>query len=98
MRQRQAEIPLPRLRAAPRDPQPRRPHATDGRRRRQWVTIALFLTPALALYLLFVLAPILQAVYYSLFDWSGLGPITDFLGLDNYRRALTDTVLLSAIR
>ncbi len=62
------------------------------------MTIALFLAPALGLYLLFVVAPIVQATYYSLFDWSGLGPITNFVGLENYRRAVTDTVFLSAIR
>jgi raffinose/stachyose/melibiose transport system permease protein len=98
MRQRQAEFPALRLRVAPGDPQSMPSHALERRRRRPWVTIALFLSPALVLYTVFVVAPIGQAIYYSLFDWSGLGPISDFVGLDNYGRALTDTVFLSAVR
>jgi raffinose/stachyose/melibiose transport system permease protein len=98
MRLRQAEPPSVRLRVGPRGPQPNHPAADGGRRRRRWITVALFLAPALGLYLLFVLAPIVQAAYYSLYDWSGLGPIDSFAGAGNYRRALTDTVFLSAIR
>ena len=45
----------------------------------------LFLLPALALYLVFVLLPIVQAAYYSLFKWNGLQPLTDFIGLNNYQ-------------
>jgi raffinose/stachyose/melibiose transport system permease protein len=98
MRQQQAEVPPLRLQAGPPGLQPKPLPAREGRKQSRWFTIALFLAPALALYLLFVLTPIVQATYYSLFDWSGLGPISDFAGAENYRRALTDTVFLSAIR
>ena len=37
-------------------------------------TIALFLLPALVLYGVFVLFPIVQAAHFSLFDWNGLTP------------------------
>ena len=50
-------------------------------------TIALFLLPALALYSVFVLYPIVQSMRYSLYDWNGLEPLEDFIGLDNFRRA-----------
>jgi len=53
--------------------------------------------PALALYALFVLFPIIQAARYSLYDWNGLGPITDFVGLANFERALSDPVFLGSI-
>jgi raffinose/stachyose/melibiose transport system permease protein len=59
--------------------------------------IALFLLPALGLYALFVLLPIAQAVRYSLFRWNGLKPLTDFVGLANYQRALADPVFTGAI-
>ena len=36
------------------------------------------------------------AVYYSLYKWNGFGRPTDFVGLDNYSRALTDDVFLRA--
>jgi raffinose/stachyose/melibiose transport system permease protein len=61
-------------------------------------TIVLFLLPAIALYVLFVLVPIVQGAYYSGFDWNGLAPLTDFVGLDNYREALADPVFLASVR
>ena len=42
---------------------------------RAWGVAGLFLLPALALYALFVLFPIVQAARYSLFDWNGLEPL-----------------------
>jgi hypothetical protein len=55
---------------------------TGRRLSAKWVTILLFLLPGLALYLLFVLFPVVQAVRYSLYNWNGLKPLTDFAGLD----------------
>ena len=43
-----------------------RPEAR-ARLRSRWITIAIFLLPALALFVVFVLLPIAQAAYYSLF-------------------------------
>jgi raffinose/stachyose/melibiose transport system permease protein len=37
-------------------------------------------------------------MYYSLFNWKGFGPAVDFVGLDNYRRILTDQVFLTALK
>ena len=68
------------------------------RARRRWTTIALFLAPALALYLLLVVAPVVQAMYYSGFRWSGLGPLDDFVGLENFRRAFSDSVFTGALK
>ncbi len=58
-----------------------------GRHLRRRLEIALFVSPALLLYLVFVLLPIVLAAYYSVFHWNGLDPLNDFVGLDNYRRA-----------
>ena len=68
--------------------------------RRGWRTrleLALLLGPALVLFLGFVLAPIVVAAYYSLYDWSGFGPLTDYVGLQNYHQALSDPVFQHAI-
>ena len=61
------------------------------------VTVGLFLLPALALYGLFVLFPIVQAAHYSLFKWNGLQPLTDFVGLDNYVKAFNDKGFRTAV-
>jgi raffinose/stachyose/melibiose transport system permease protein len=58
--------------------------------------IALFLLPALMLFLLFVIYPIFRSIYFSMFDWNGLGPAVDFVGLQNFKDILTDKVFLKA--
>jgi len=67
------------------------------RRTLDGLTIILFLAPALILFLIFVIYPILQSVYYSLFNWKGLGPAVDFAGLSNYQQILSDQIFLKAI-
>ncbi len=62
------------------------------------LTIALFLLPALVLFLTFVIYPIFQSIYYSLFNWKGFGPAVDFVGLDNFKKILSDKVFLMALR
>jgi raffinose/stachyose/melibiose transport system permease protein len=66
-------------------------------RRRAVRSVALFLLPALVLYLLFVLVPVGQAAFYSLFRWNGIQPLTDFVGLRNYETALGSGVFLTSL-
>ena len=63
----------------------------------RWTTIVLLLLPASVLYVVFVLVPVVQAAFFSFFRWNGLGPLTDFIGFDNYARALSDGVFRGAI-
>jgi raffinose/stachyose/melibiose transport system permease protein len=70
---------------------------TPRPRLRRTLTVGLFLMPALLVYGLFVLLPIVQAAWYSLWDWNGLGPLTDFIGLDNYAKAIDDSVFRGAV-
>jgi len=65
---------------------------------RKRLTIVAFLSPALALYILLALVPIFQGAFYSGFDWNGLGPLDEFVGLQNYREALADPVFLASLR
>lgn len=68
-----------------------------GRNLRAWLAAGVFLLPALGLYVLFVLFPIVQAARFSLFDWNGLEPLDQFVGLANFERALADPVFLGAV-
>jgi raffinose/stachyose/melibiose transport system permease protein len=61
------------------------------------LTIFLFLLPSFILFLLFIIYPIFRASYFSLFNWNGLGPATDFVGLNNFKQILTDQVFIKAI-
>ena len=67
------------------------------RRLQDTLLIVLFLSPALVLFLLFVIYPIFRSLYFSLFDWNGLGPAVDFVGLKNFTDIMTDTVFLKAL-
>ena len=40
---------------------------------------------------------VLSAVRMSLYRWRGFGPMDDFVGLDNYRRVLTDDGFTQAV-
>src|SRR5690349_3005236 len=66
-------------------------------RRRAVRSVALFLLPALVLYVLFVLVLVGQAAFYSLFRWNGIQPLTDFVGLRNYETALGSSVFLTSL-
>jgi raffinose/stachyose/melibiose transport system permease protein len=60
--------------------------------------IVLFLLPAIVLYLTFVVFPIVQSARYSLYDWNGLEPLTNFIGVDNFRRAFEDGLFRDAMK
>ena len=76
----------------------RRSSRTRRLGRMPMATIVAFLLPALVLYGGFVLYPIVQSMRYSLFDWNGLEPLTDFVGLDNFRRAWGDQLFRNALK
>ncbi|HUI87251.1 MAG TPA: sugar ABC transporter permease [Anaerolineales bacterium] len=78
---------------APASPQPTR----SPRRTQDYLTIALFLAPAFILFLIFLVYPIFSSLYFSLFNWNGLGPAVDFVSLDNFKQILTDQVFMKAV-
>jgi N-acetylglucosamine transport system permease protein len=57
-----------------------------------------FLVLPLALYAVFVISPFVQAFYYSLTNWTGVSPTFDFVGLQNFRTLLDDSLYLRALR
>ena len=61
-------------------------------------TILLFLAPALLVFSVFLIYPIVQSAYYSVFNWKGFGPAVDFVGVNNYFRILTDKNFLRALQ
>jgi len=59
-----------------------------GTLKNPWIYL-LFVLPALALYVLFFIYPMLSSVYYGFTDWDGLNE-PRFIGLDNFAEALAD--------
>jgi len=68
-----------------------------GRVARKTLRIAAYLAPAVVLYTVFIIVPVVQAVHYSFYDWDGLRPLTDFIGLGNYREAFGDPAFRQAM-
>ncbi len=69
----------------------------NTRQRNDLRTIALFLTPAFIFYFLFIIFPIIQAIYVSFFQWKGFGAPTNFVGLENYTQILGDKYFLKGV-
>lgn len=55
------------------------------------LTPYLFLAPAVLVFGFAVLLPVVMTGWYSFTEWNGFGPRT-FVGLDNYRKAASDTL------
>lgn len=55
------------------------------------------IAPSLLIYIVFIIIPVLVAVYYSFTDYSGLGK-ANFKGIENYGRLLHDKLFLIAIK
>jgi raffinose/stachyose/melibiose transport system permease protein len=68
-----------------------------NRQTKDRLTIIIFLLPAVILFSVFIIYPIFRSAYFSLFDWNGLGPATDFIGLDNFKRIFADKIFLKAV-
>jgi N-acetylglucosamine transport system permease protein len=68
--------------------------------------MVVFLGVPLVLFLVFVISPFLQALYYGMTDWTGFTPTMNFVGLsnygklwqdDNFRHAVLNNALLAVV-
>src|SRR6202011_1578411 len=57
----------------------------------------LFLPPALLLFTLFVPWPVVEAAYYSFFNWNGYGAPSKWVGLDNFMRVWNDPIFYHSL-
>lgn len=64
---------------------------------RKGLEIAFFVTPALVVFLGFVVWPVIKAIQYSLYNWRGYGPMDRFVGTDNYEYVLGNSVFQGAL-
>ncbi len=68
---------------------------TWWRRNQAALTPAILLAPAVVLFSIFVLWPVVSSMWLSLHDWDGVNQ-PKFIGLDNYRELFTDDVFWTA--
>ncbi len=64
---------------------------------RSWVTGALFVAPALALFAAFALAPTIAVIEYSFLKWDGVNPERQWIGLANYTKLIGDRIFWQAL-
>jgi len=62
-----------------------------------WATILIFLPPALLLFTVFVALPMVEAGWYSFFNWNGYGRPERFVGLTNYGYLIDNATFLRAL-
>src|SRR3984885_13883502 len=60
-------------------------------------TCLLFLPPALLLFTLFVTWPVVEAAYYSFFNWNGYGAPSKWVGMDNFLRVWRDPIFYHSL-
>ena len=68
--------------------------------RKPWGAIFLFIAPAITVYIIFVLYPLLATFYYSLHQIAPAGGkvVTTFVGLANYQELFQDTIFFQAAK
>src|SRR5579875_2251152 len=71
------------------------PRTVRRRRSLRWQlqkrTFLLMLVPGLAMYIAFIVYPFITSFAYSFYNWNGVGPLTDFVGLNNFLFVLTSS-------
>jgi N-acetylglucosamine transport system permease protein len=61
------------------------------------IFIASFIIPTLLFFSVFTIYPVLQGLYYSFFDWSGMSDKKTFIGFDNFKEMSHDPIIWRAI-
>lgn len=60
-------------------------------------TIILFLLPTLAFMVVFVVWPIINSFQLSFYQWNGINPVRNFIGLQNWSRLLQDSIFWKSL-
>jgi raffinose/stachyose/melibiose transport system permease protein len=74
--------------------------ANRDKTRREWnkaFLITAFVLPGFIVFALFLLIPMAQSAVFSLYDWDGFGPPTDYVGLGNFTRLLNHSIFQASV-
>lgn len=71
--------------------------SSSRKRLKSFFTIGLFISPALIVYSVYVLYPIINTLIYSFYEWDGMG-VGVFVGFENYLNLFKDAVFLTALK
>src|SRR5262245_66070236 len=73
-------------------PPPQQSVARRRARRRTYLWSYVYLAPMMVLLLAFVVYPIIASLGYTFYKWDGIGDPSDFVGLDNFRQIVNDSI------
>lgn len=65
---------------------------------KKYLAVLVFLAPGMIFFFVFLLIPVSNSLYYSQFNWDGLGPPTKYVGLKNYDFLLNQTAFQQSVR
>ncbi len=68
-----------------------------SRKKNDILTAFFFLIVPFLFFTLFVIAPVIQAAFFSLYKWNGLGPLTNIIWGDNFINIFKDEVFYKAL-
>ncbi|HEU5140102.1 MAG TPA: sugar ABC transporter permease [Bacillales bacterium] len=63
----------------------------------KYLFLAFCLLPTLIVFAIFTVYPLVNGLYLSFFEWSGLGGDKEFIGLANYKELLSDPIIPKTI-
>lgn len=66
--------------------------------KRSWLAVLLLVSPALILFVTFVLWPLFNAFLFSFYKWTGYGPLEEVVGLKNYADVIDHRAFPLALR
>jgi raffinose/stachyose/melibiose transport system permease protein len=62
------------------------------------VTVLICIVPGMTIFLAFLLIPMFQSARYSVYDWDGFGPPTDYVGTGNYELLYHNEAFRDSVR
>lgn len=71
---------------------------TGGKERKSLISGLLFLSPTMIHLVIFVVTPLIFALYLSFHKWNILAPEKPFVGLENFKELLTDWQFWNALK
>lgn len=77
---------------------PDRISGINSRSAKRYLWAYLFILPQSVFFLVFTVYPILMSYVYSFYDWSGIGPLSKFIFLDNFKAVLADNTFWNAFK
>jgi ABC-type sugar transport system permease subunit len=58
----------------------------------------LFILPAFLLYVVFMIYPFIQSIYFTFIQWNGADPVKKWVGLDNFQALIHDDLFWTSLK